>query len=498
MTYDLKLLSGASLLFFQRTMDCRWRMALCPLQLARSGLRERQPALAFIMDAAGAGETRLLRSPGQRLLVGRCYNATMRVELLTIGAELLSGAVVNTNAAYLSRRLAEIGLPCERHVSVSDDRRSLTTALAEALSRTDLVLTTGGLGPTFDDVTVEMIAQVAHRSLIAHPPTAARIRRFYTQRHRRLQRAALRQAQIPQGAEVLPNALGTAPGIWLRLGDRVVVALPGVPAEMRTMMESSVIPRLRRCPAVRSTETLTLRTAGLVELSIEAMLRRIRIPSGLQIGLYPHLRTVDVRLTATASSARAAHRLVLAVATPLRRALGDALYATGATTLEEIIGALLVKQRMTVGIAESCTGGLISDRLTNVPGSSRYLRGSVVAYANDVKTSCLGVPNGILQRFGAVSTPVARAMAQRIRRVTGAALGLSVTGIAGPDGGTSRKPVGLVCFGLAGPRDTQSRRCRFFGDRLSIKAQAAQTALNWLRLHLMIMTTRRATISLPR
>lgn len=409
----------------------------------------------------------------------------MQAELLTIGSELISGSTINTNVAYLARRLAELGIICQRQVTVSDDRARLTQALQEALSRCDLLVTTGGLGPTFDDLTMAVIADVTQRPLRCFPSVAATIRHFYARRHRQLQRAALRQANLPEGGHPLPNPLGTAPGLWLQLPTAALIALPGVPREMRAIMERHVLPRLKRLGGMPVVETRTLRTVGVVELSIEAALRRLRIPNGVEIGLYPHLRAVDVRLTARARSAAAARRLLAKVERPLCRALGVAVYGMGEDSLEGVVGTLLVTQRRTLAIAESCTGGLVSSRITDVSGSSRYLRGSLVAYHNDLKRCHLAVPDTILRRFGAVSAQAARAMAKGVRRFAGADLGLSITGIAGPTGGSAIKPVGLVYFGLADRRRSEILRAQFFGDREAVKTQAAQTALDFLRLYLL-------------
>jgi nicotinamide-nucleotide amidase len=409
----------------------------------------------------------------------------MHAELLTIGSELLSGATVNSNAAYLARRLAEAGVLCRRQVAVADERGPLLEAVREALGRAGLVVLTGGLGPTFDDLTLETLAEAAGRPLTFRPELAARIRRFYRRLGRRLQRAAMRQAYVPEGGEPLPNPTGTAPGLWLRLPDTLVVALPGVPAEMRAIMERSVLPRLRRLGGGSAVETRTLRTAGVLELYIQGLLQRMRIPDTVQVGLYPHLRMVDVRLTAVAPTRRQAQAALRPFEARLRRTLGPAVYGSDEETLEEVVGRLLLKRRLSVGVAESCTGGLISDRLTDAPGSSRYVRGGVVAYDNAVKRGILGVPKEMLEHFGAVSAQTAARMAKGVQRATGADIGLSVTGIAGPSGGTATKPVGLVYFGLSDGRRTRTLRRRFFGDRLAIKTQAAQTALDWLRLSLL-------------
>lgn len=409
----------------------------------------------------------------------------MRAELLTVGSELLSGATVNSNAADLARRLAAIGIVCQRQVSVGDARGNLVGALREALGRCDVLLITGGLGPTFDDLTMAAIAEAIGRPLKSHPAAAKTIRRFYAARHRGLRRAALRQAELPVGGEPLPNPLGTAPGLWLRLPQGLLIALPGVPREMRAILEQSVLPRLRRLERGTAVASRTLRTVGLVELEIEAILRTLRLPAAIQVGLYPHLRMVDVRLTATGPSRRSVQRDLLEVERALHRRLGAAVYGVDAETLEEIVGDRLMRQRKTLALAESCTGGLLSDRITSVPGSSRYLLGTVVSYHDAIKRDLLQVPAVILRRHGAVSAQAARAMARGAREALGADIGLAVTGIAGPSGGTARKPVGLVFLGFADANRTRSQRHQFFGDRAAIKAQAVQTALDWLRRSLV-------------
>jgi nicotinamide-nucleotide amidase len=432
----------------------------------------------------------------------------MQVELLTIGSEITRGATVNTNAAYVARRLGTLGLVCRRQVAVPDEPVALRAALREALERADIVLTTGGLGPTFDDVTAAAIADTAGRPLVSSPAAAAHVRRFYKSRHRRLQRAALRQAQVPQGTVLLPNALGTAPGLWLRterphgrslwdpepgrlqqglvrdVGTCLIIALPGVPAEMRWMLDHAVLPRLRRLARGPAAASTTLRTVGILELRIEQRLKRLHLPANLEIGLYPHLQTVDVQLTATAPTPAQAARQVSQAARVLRRALGSFVYGTGEETLAEAVGSLCLKRRATVALAESCTGGLVAKRLTDVAGSSRYVRGGIVAYHNDLKRQLLGVPAGLLSRHGAVSPEVAKAMAEGVRRLAGATVGLSVTGIAGPSGGSAKKPVGLVYLGLTDRRGTHALMRRFHGNRAGIRAQAVHIALDLLRRRL--------------
>lgn len=406
----------------------------------------------------------------------------MDAEILSIGSELTSGQTVNTNAAYLARRLREAGLDCPRQAAVADERTLIVQSVREALRRSRLLLITGGLGPTFDDLTMAAIAQATGRRLVLVPAVARRIRAFCRRHQRSLTAPALRQAYLPQGATALPNPIGSAPGVWLALGGTILVALPGVPQEMRAITEASVLPRLRRRAPIRSR---TLRTVGVVELEIQRLLKTVPIPAGMALGLYPNLRAVDVCLTMRGSSSQAARRALGAVERAIRARLGAAVYGLDEQTLESVVGEALAARHKTLAVAESCTGGLVSDRLTNVPGSSRYLLAALVAYHNRAKREWLGVPEGLLLRDGAVSAPVARAMAQGIRRRAGADVGLAVTGIAGPGGGTPAKPVGLVYLAVADARGSAVERARFQGERAAIKGQAVQMALNLLRKRLL-------------
>ncbi len=405
----------------------------------------------------------------------------MHAELLAIGSELLSGHTVNTNVAYLARRLQDVGITCARQTAVPDEPREIVESLKEALVRSPVVITTGGLGPTEDDLTMEAISRATGRPLIYQPSVARRIRTFYRQHHRQLNPLALRQASLPRGASAFPNPAGTAPGMWLALKGRLLIALPGVPQEMRAIMERSVIPRLRKHLGRSPIVSRTIRTIGMVELEIQAMMRRLSIPAEVSVGFYPHLMMVDIRLTVMDRPARMATRLMDRLERSLRRRLGVAVYGVDDQTLEGVVGEALVRHRTTLAIAESCTGGLIADRVTNVPGSSRYFLLSIVAYHNRMKQGWLGVSSLLLARHGTVSAQVARAMAQGIRQKAGADLGVAVTGIAGPSGGSRHKPVGLVYLAVADRRRTAVKRYRFHGDRLAIKAQTADGALDQLR-----------------
>lgn len=409
----------------------------------------------------------------------------MRAEVIAVGSELTTGRTLNTNSSELSRQLQALSIACSRQHTIADEPALIVDTIRQALSRADLVIVTGGLGPTLDDLTMAAVAEAVGSPLEFETQIARQIAAFCRRHRRRLSRLSLRQALIPKGAEALPNPVGTAPGVWMRLGRAVVVVLPGVPEEMRAIMAASVLPRLRRVARADGREAVcsrTLRTIGLVELEIQRRLAALRLPPEVALGLYPQLSTVDVRLTLRCAPASGAQRRLDRVIAAVRRRLGACVYGEEEQRLEEVVGQLLARARQTVAVAESCTGGLIADRLTDVPGSSRYMRLGVVAYHNRIKQDVLGVPADVLARYGAVSAQVARRMAVGVRALGCADLGVAVTGIAGPSGGTKQKPVGLVYVAIADRKRSVVRAMHFAGDRLAIKMQTATAALDRLRL----------------
>ncbi len=422
-----------------------------------------------------------------------CYNRAVDAEIVAIGTELLLGFVVNSDTAFLGRTLAECGINCFRHVTVGDNPGRLRQALEEALERSDLVITCGGLGPTVDDITLETTAEVTGRPLLLDREILRQIKHRFALRGIRMPKSNLRQAMIPQGAVAFPNSVGTAPGFLLRVPglrpgtlSKILVALPGPPAELIPMVRRWLIPRLKRYAGGWVILSKTLKLTGITESEVDAKIRDLLAMEGATtLGIYAHPAQVDLRITAKASGRAAAGRQIVQVEGRLRRRLGKLIFGADEETLEKVVGKLLKHKRLTLGVAESCTGGLIGHRITEVPGSSDYFRGGVVAYANELKASSLGVSPHLLARYGAVSAQVAKAMAQGVRRLTGAKVGLSVTGIAGPTGGSRAKPVGLVFIALSTPRGTQSHRCLFSGNRSTVKFKASQTALNLVRLHLL-------------
>lgn len=395
-------------------------------------------------------------------------------QILTIGDELLSGEVVDTNASWLDGQLAEWGWIVRRHTTVLDDVEAISAALLEAAGAAELVVVSGGLGPTQDDVTLAALARALGVGLVEHAPTVASLRARAERLGRALTPNNLRQAQVPAVGEVLPNAVGTAPAFTARLLGAEVYLLPGVPRELRYLAEHVVRPRVSRGqPAVYRR---TLKVIGLGESQLEhALGSAVGGWTGVRVGF----RTLGVEnhLKLAASSPEGLAPAVEAA----RAALGAQVFGEDEQTIEAVVLAALSARGQTLATAESCTGGLVSQRLTRVPGASSALLGGAVVYANALKVSLAGVPEALLIAHGAVSEPVARALAEGIRARAQATWGVSTTGIAGPGGGTPEKPVGLVWIAVAGPDRTEARELRLGGEREQIQAGAAAHALELLR-----------------
>ena len=409
-------------------------------------------------------------------------------ETIAIGSELLVGGRSDSNSVFIADALAAIGIEVRFKTIVGDDQSDIAGVLMTACRRAGIVIMTGGLGPTFDDCTREAVASATGFRLARRKEAFESMRARLAQWGRTPNRGQLRQALIPSKATVLPNPVGSAPGFALTWRNARVIALPGVPSEMQAMMQKSVIPFLadqldrsmqaRPHPITR----LIFHSWGLPESEVDAKLQGlIQKRTPIALGLLASPTGVLVSLTTTAH--RSIKEAVLqSLADGIRTRLREWIYAEGQETLEEVVGRLLRRQKLTVAVAESCTGGLIGYRLTQVPGSSAYVDRGVLCYSNQAKTDMLGVPARLIQQHGAVSREVAEAMAKGMRDRAGVSVALSVTGIAGPGGATETKPVGLVYIGLdAGSDDVMTKEFRFHGDRSVIRQRAAQAALDVLR-----------------
>ncbi|MBI4887138.1 MAG: competence/damage-inducible protein A [Acidobacteria bacterium] len=409
-----------------------------------------------------------------------------RAAVLAVGSELLTPSRVDTNSLFITEQLNLLGVDVLLKTIVGDDRGELAAALRAALARVDLVVCCGGLGPTDDDVTRDVVAQVLDRPLVEDGEVAARIEARFAGRGLRMPGINLRQAMVPAGARVLANGHGTAPGLWVEHGDRLVVLLPGPPRELKPMMAALVDGPLRERTAGLSLVRRVLRITGRTESHTEEAVRTLYAEwarAGVPVAatILASLGQIELHLSARAGRRADADAALDAASSQVVERLGLDVYSSDGRPLEQVVGDLLAARRLRIAVAESCTGGLLASRLTDVPGSSRYVDRGVVVYANDAKTDLLGVPAALLSAHGAVSEPVAVAMAEGIRARAGTDVGIGVTGIAGPGGGTPEKPVGTVAVAAALPDLTRSRLFRFVGGREMVKFQASQAALDMVR-----------------
>lgn len=412
----------------------------------------------------------------------------MQAWIISIGTELTLGQSLDTNSAWLAQRLAGLGFRCTRHVTLPDERADIADQFRAAARAADVVLVTGGLGPTEDDLTRTALAEAAGQELVLDPASREQIRAFFAARRRTMSASNESQALRPAGGRALENPVGTAPGLFVEIEGTPFYVLPGVPHEMREMFAMHVEPGLRALGGGRVVCSRTLHTFGtgesIIGERIRDLMERGRNP---EVGTTAKLGVISIRINATAESTAAATALLDGAERELRARLGEWVFGRDDQTLASAVGELLVARGGTLALAESCTGGLIGALLTDVPGSSRYFRGGVIAYANEVKRDVLGVSAHDLERCGAVSDVVARQMAESARGRLGATLGLSVTGVAGPGGGTDEKPVGLVYVGVADAAGVAVHELRL-GEttpRDVIRRRAAQSALNAVRLRLL-------------
>jgi len=419
------------------------------------------------------------RRPGKAARRG-----VVRAEVISVGTELLLGQIVDTNAAYLAQELSRLGIHVYRRTTVGDNPTRIRQALREALRRAEVVILTGGLGPTQDDVTAQAVADALGRGLRLHGASAEHVREVVRRRGLTPLECHLKQAMIPQGARAVPNPVGTAPGFLLREGDRLVAALPGPPGEMRATA-AGVFASLRRRAGAGVIHSRVLKFAGIGESWLEERLADlVASQTNPTIAFLAGPGEVHVRVTASAPSLGQANRLLAGVCREIVGRAEEHLFGEDEDTLESVVGRLLKEQNRTLAVAESCTGGLIGERITRVPGSSVYFVGGVVSYSNALKERLLGVRKSLLRRHGAVSAEVARAMAAGVVEATGSDLGVAVTGIAGPSGGTRAKPVGLTYTALAGPDGVRCEEHRLGGTRTDIQYRASQAALDMIRTEL--------------
>lgn len=406
----------------------------------------------------------------------------MEAEIIAVGSELLTPLHLDTNSLYLTDKLNSIGIEVRLKTVVGDDRSRLAEAFSTALKRSGLIVLTGGLGPTEDDVTREAVCEVLGLPLHENADVRKRIENRYRTLNREMPSNNLRQAMVPEGADWLENPKGTAPGIWLEQQGSIVVLLPGPPWELQAMFDSVCMPRLVRVNGRERIRTRVYKIVGLPESEVDERISPLYLPyQNPSTTILSKLGTIEVHLRARAATEPEADALLDEVGDKIELALGDHVFSTRGETLEEVVAMYMLMKQQTLAVAESCTGGLLSERLTSVPGSSNFFLGGGVCYSNQLKTKLAGVPPELIENHGAVSSQVAQALAEGIRRRAGASIGVGVTGIAGPGGGTAEKPVGLVFISLADSRGTLVRKFKFPGDRERIRFWAAQLALEMIR-----------------
>lgn len=413
----------------------------------------------------------------------------MRACIIAVGTEMLTPLRVDTNSLFITERLNEIGIDVRLKLIVGDDVEELAELVRAALAWADVIAITGGLGPTEDDITRAAVARVLERPFTVDEAIVERIRERFVRRGLTMPEINRRQAMVPRGATVLPNPNGTAPGLWLEHGGTAIVLLPGPPREMKPMFDAVVGERLAPRTGGAGLFRRVLRMTGRTESDVDADAQPIygkwtsqRVP--ITTTILAVLGQIELHLTAYAAGRVEADAALDAAVALLRDGLGDSIYSVDGRPLESVVGDLLRAKGFTIAVAESCTGGLLASRLTDVAGSSDYVDRGVVCYSNRAKIETLGIADALIALHGAVSEPVARAMAEAIRRQANASVGVGITGIAGPGGGTPQKPVGTVAIAVVGEEEARVRTHQFVGGRDQVKFQATQAALNMLRLML--------------
>jgi nicotinamide-nucleotide amidase len=421
-----------------------------------------------------------------------------RAAVIAVGSELLTPSKLDTNSLFITEQLNLLGVDVTLKAVVGDDRDELSHVIRSVLDRVDLVILCGGLGPTDDDVTREAVASVLQRPLVEDETITARLRERFTARGYATPMPEInrRQAMVPAGAVVIENTRGSAPGLWIDHGDRSVVLLPGPPRELKPMLTALVDSRLRVRTSGEPLVRRVVRIVGRIESHVDEALQPLyrewaTATPPIAATILAALGSIELHLSARAASREIVNTGLDEAVRRVVAVIGADVYSTDGRTLEQVVGDLLVERGLRIGAAESCTGGLITSRLTDVPGSSRYVDQSIITYSNQAKTELLGVPRELLEAHGAVSEPVGLAMANGIRVGAHTDVGIGVTGIAGPTGGTPEKPVGMVVVAAVTANEQRCRTFRFFGEREQVKFQASQAALDMVRRLLLDAAVRR-------
>ncbi len=411
----------------------------------------------------------------------------MKVEIITIGDEILIGQIVDTNSAWMAVELNSIGVNIAQITSISDEPEHLTVALNNASKRAKIVLMTGGLGPTKDDRTKSVLCNYFNTRLILNEPTLNHIVSYFKIRNLDIIELNREQAMVPECCEVLPNPVGTAPGMWFEKEGVIYVSMPGVPFEMKQLMTDHVLPRLKKLSTHESIVHKTIQTIGIAESKLSNMLEEWEgnLPSHIHLAYLPSPGLIRLRLSAFGDDESTLQKEVNEQVEKLNEVIHEIIYGYGDDTIAEVVGRLLLADKFNVSVAESCTGGYISHLITSMPGSSKWFKGSVVAYSNEAKINLLSVSESSINSYGAVSESVVRQMAEGVKIALNTEYGIATSGVAGPDGGTEDKPVGMVWIAISGPNETKSAVFNFLNARDRTIIRASLTALDMLRLMLI-------------
>jgi len=414
----------------------------------------------------------------------------MKAEVIAVGSELLTPSHIDTNSLYLTEKLNELGIELQGKSVAADDRSTLKRIVGDALDRSDLLILTGGLGPTDDDLTRDVVSDLVDRPLEYHADIFESIEKRFAARGMQAPEINRRQAMVPQGAAILPNRNGTAPGLWIEAGSKRIVLLPGPPRELKPMFETVIAERLIPLAGANRLFRRVLRVTGRSESYVEEQMQPLyakwlAASPKITTTILASLGQIELHLTALASEVAACGRALDVAVEEVRTALGNDLFSVNGETMQQVVGELCRARGVRIAAAESCTGGLVMARLTEVPGSSDYVDRGVVVYSNEAKIGLLGVPAEMIAEHGAVSEPVAEAMARRMALMAGTDLAFGVTGIAGPSGGTPEKPVGTVAVAAAwrkdGKTEARVKTFQFIGGREMVRFQASQAALDMVR-----------------
>ncbi len=409
----------------------------------------------------------------------------MKAEILAVGTEILLGDIVKTNSHYISQRLADLGISVYYQTVVGDNEERLYDAYKLAFERADIVIATGGLGPTKDDLTKEIGAKFFGKELVLHEESLDYIKNFFDRLNRPMSEGNRKQAIFPEGSTILANPNGTAPGCIIEENNKILIMMPGPPKEMAPMFEDSVVPYLQKF----SDGVLVSKVLRVLGLGESAMAERVHdiIDNNTNPTVAPYAKDNEaiLRITAKGKTKEEANQLILPIEQEIRIRIGHDIYAEGETTIDAVVGEMLVNRNLTIATAESCTGGLLAGTLINYPGISSVFMEGAITYSNETKIKRLGVKEETLENYGAVSEETAREMASGIARAANTDIGISVTGVAGPDGGTEEKPVGLVYIGLYIKGEVKVKKLRMFGDRQKVRNRTVVSALDWLRRELL-------------